>query len=196
MIRASQTDLARNVQRLLARRGWTAVELARAAGLAERTIRGLLKRTNRPHRRTLTRVATALGAPVDELFQDPSLLAHRLFDRRTNPVVEQVVAEAPELFRGWTEGEFDNLYSRFGAGGALTAEGARQAAKSINRQRELQWKVAVLMETGDADLLAEFVELLYRRAIVPPGTFDIPSGGEARTGRLEGDFAMLDPKSP
>ena len=64
---------------------------------------------------------------ADELFQDPSLLAHRLFDRRTNPLVEEVVNRQPELFVGWTERDFDELYSRFAAGGSLTEEGALAA---------------------------------------------------------------------
>lgn len=159
------TDYARNLRRLMARQGLTLDELARRSSLNLRTIKALLHTASRPHGRTLQRLAVGLAVPVDELFQDPSLLVHRLFDRRTNPIVDEVVAEQQELFRGWTEAEFDDLYSRFGHGGALTRDGAIAVASAINRRRRVQQQVALLLETGEADLLIGIVDLLYRRAL-------------------------------
>jgi len=161
-----EADYARNLRRLMARQGLTFDELARRSGLNLRTVKSLLRAESRPHGRTLQRLAAGLAVPVDELFQDPSLLVHRLFDRRTNPVVDEVVQEQQELFRGWTEAEFDDLYSRFGHGGPLTREGAIAVAESINRRRAVQQQVALLLETNEAELLIAFVDLLYRRAIV------------------------------
>ncbi len=159
----TEPDFATNLRRLLARRGLTVEDLASASGLDLRTLRGVLNSSKRPHSRTLHRLAAALEVPADELFQDPSLLAHRLFDRRTNPVVEQVVAARPELVRGWGEADFDELYSQFGHGGALTEMGVIETARGMNRRREVVEKVELIMQTAEGELLAEMIEVLYRR---------------------------------
>jgi len=159
-------DFAANLRRLMVRQGWSLGELALASGIDERTIRGILSGGQRPQNRTLQRLAETLHAPTDELFQDPSLLAHRLFDRATNPVVDEVVAAEPALFRGWSERDYDALYSRFGVGGALTRDGARAAAQAINRQRRVLDQVALILETHEADLLAAIVETLHHRVCV------------------------------
>jgi hypothetical protein len=81
-------------------------------------------------------------------------------------VVSQVVEGQQELFHGWTEAEFDDLYSRFGHGGPLTRDGAIAVARAINRRRAVQQQVGLLLETSEADLLIGLVDLLYRRALV------------------------------
>jgi transcriptional regulator with XRE-family HTH domain len=159
-------DYAANLRRIMTRQGWSLAELVLASGLDERTIRGILQGSNRPHIRTLHRLAEALGVGTDEFFQTPAVLTHRLFDRATNPLVEEVIQAEPELFANWTEAEFDSLYSRFGTGGALTREGARLAATQINQQRQILSKVALLLETQEADILIPLVETLYRRVCV------------------------------
>jgi hypothetical protein len=111
-------------------------------------------------------LAEALGVAADEFFCDRSLLARRAFDRQTNPQVEEVIAEQPHLFAGWSEADFDELYSRFGTGGALTREGAAASARRMNRTRSVQEKVSLVLETHEAELLEEFVEMLYRRVMV------------------------------
>jgi transcriptional regulator with XRE-family HTH domain len=160
-------ELAANLRRLMARHGWTVESVVEQSGLDERTIRGILSGGTRPHARTLHRLASGLGVDSDELFQDPSLLAFRLFDRHTNPLVAEVVESRPELFEGWTEADFDELYSRFGEGGSLTLEGAVAAAEAMNEKRAIHDKVALLLESSEAELLARFVELLYQRVAVP-----------------------------
>ncbi len=157
-----------NVRRLMARAGLTLAQLVAATGLCERTLKGLLAGRNKPHARTLHRLAAGLGVSTDELFQSPALLTHRLFDQRTNPVVGEVVAEHPEWFAHWTQDDFTELYSRFGTGGALTESGTAQVVLAMNRKREIQQKVAVLLETGEAELLTGFVDLLYQRVVVGP----------------------------
>jgi transcriptional regulator with XRE-family HTH domain len=134
----------------MAREGLTVSALVGRTQLNHRTIKGLLAGRQQPHSRTLHRLAAGLNVPVEELFQDAALLRHRLFDRRTNPVVEEVVAEHPQVFHGWTEANFDELASRFGAGGALTRDGALAAARAMNRRRELLSKVTLLLETSEA----------------------------------------------
>jgi transcriptional regulator with XRE-family HTH domain len=160
-------DFASNLQRLMARFGLTFDDVVKATDLNERTIKAILNGSrNKPQPRTLHKLARGLGVPADELFQNPSLLARRSFDRQTNPMVDQVAAEHPEWFEGWTETDFEEAYSRMGMGGALTAEGAREVVCEMNRKRTVQEKVSVLMETGEADLLANIVETLYQRVAV------------------------------
>ena len=156
-------QLADNLRRLMARQGVSLDELAGDSGVDRRTIAGVLHGKKRPHSRTLHRLAEALSVPADEFCQDPSLLAHRAFNRQTNPLVDEIIAERPELFAEWREADFDELYSRFGTGGALTRSGAVAAAERMNRVRAVQEKVAFVLETHEAELLEQFVELLYRR---------------------------------
>lgn len=145
-------------------------ELARASQVDERTIRSLLAGRNpKPHARTLSRLAAGLGVDADEFFRNPALDARRDFDRRTNPLVDEVIDEHPRLFVDWSEAEIEELYSHFGEGGALTKEGTLATVAAINRKREVQRKVALLLETGEADVLIGIVDLLYERVVVKPG---------------------------
>jgi lambda repressor-like predicted transcriptional regulator len=159
-------DYAANLRRLMARGGTTLADLVRQSGLDHRTLKGILSGRHRPQPRTLHRLAASFNVPVEELFQDAALLRHRLFDRNTNPAVEEVIADNPRLFHGWTQDEFDELYSRFGIGGALTTDGTIQAAEAMNRRRELLQKVALLLETNESELLTTMIETLYSRAVV------------------------------
>lgn len=161
------SDHATNLRRLMARFGLTMEMVAKRTGLDDRTIKSILTGANKPHARTLHRLAIGLAVSPDELFQDPALLAYRLFDRDTNPLVDELVAAQPELFEGWSQAAFDELYSRFGAGGSLTAEGALAAVQAMNHKRDIQNKVNVLLETSEAPLLTGFVNLLYQRVVVP-----------------------------
>jgi transcriptional regulator with XRE-family HTH domain len=151
----------------MARAGLTLDGLVEASGVDARTVKAILAdRGVRPHARTLHKLATGLGVPADELFQSPSLLAYRSFDRQTNPLVDEVVAETPSAFDGWSTTDFDELYSHFGTGGALTRDGARQVIDSINRKRDLLAKAALILETDQADVLAGVVEVLYGKVVV------------------------------
>jgi transcriptional regulator with XRE-family HTH domain len=156
--------VASNVRRLMARDGLTYTDVVAATGLDERTIRGLVRGTNHPHARTLHKLAGGLGVAVDELFQSASLLPSRqAFDRATNPLVAAVVEGQPQLFDAWSSADFDELYSQFGHGGPLNEAGVQAAAEVINTKRALLRQVCVILETGEAEMLAEFVALLYRR---------------------------------
>jgi transcriptional regulator with XRE-family HTH domain len=163
----------------MARLDLTIAQVVRQTGVDARTVKGILSGDVRPHARTLHRIAEGLGVAADELFQNPSVLAYRLFDRWTNPVVDEVTADNPELFSGWSEGDFDELYSRFGVGGPLTREGVRAAAEAMNRKRELHRKLAVVLETSHADLVAQIVDAFYRRIVVAPGASTSADRGPA-----------------
>jgi transcriptional regulator with XRE-family HTH domain len=155
--------VATNVRRLMARDGLTFDEVVQATGLDERTLRGLVRGTNKPHARTLHKLATGWGISIDELFRRPTVSTQRSFDQATNPLIENVVDEHPDLFEAWTEAEFDELYSRFGTGGPLNEPGVLAAAEAMNDRRALLKQVCVVLESSESELLAEFVELLYRR---------------------------------
>ena len=157
-------DHSANLRRLMAQHGLTLHDVVDRCGVDERTVKGILAGA-KPHARTLHRVAAGLGVPVDELFQDAARLAHRAFDRQTNPLVDEVLARRPELFAGWTQADFDELYSRFGDGGALTAQGTLDAVIAMNHKRDIHQKVALLMESSEGELLSGLVELLYSRIV-------------------------------
>jgi len=155
-----------NLRRVMAEQGLSFKEVVRRTGLDRRTISGILDGRNRPHPRTIFRLARGLGVPADEFFVSPTQLVYRRFDERTNPVVQDVVESRPELFAGWSETDFDELHSRFGAGGCLTTEGVLAAAGETNRRRELQEKFALLLESSQANVVIGIVELLYQEVIL------------------------------
>jgi len=155
-------DFAANLRRIMVRDGLTLAQVIERTGLDGRTVQSLLRADDkRPHARTLHRLAVGLGVAADELFQNPATLAHRNFDRDSNPAVDEVVEQRAELFREWTPAEFDELYSRVGTGGALTREGTLEIVAAMNRNREVHEKVALLLESGEAETLMGIVQVLY-----------------------------------
>lgn len=157
---------SQNLLRLMAAAELSVRDVAQRTGLDERTIRGITRGTHRPHARTLHHLAEGLTVPVDEFFVDPAQLLYRRFDRQTNPVVEEVLQEHGELFEGWREADFDELHSRVGLGGALTAEGTLEAVREMNHKRELHDKLDLLLETGQAKTVSGLIDLLYEQVIV------------------------------
>jgi len=155
-----------NLNRLMATEGLSIHQVAKKTGLDERTIRGILSGSNKPHAKSLHRLAEGLGVKVDEFFVDPSQLLYRRFDRQTNPVIEEVIQTNPQLFAGWTEADFDELHSRVGAGGPLTRQGAVTAAKGMNRKRQLHEKLDLLLESSQAELVAGIIELAHSQVVV------------------------------
>jgi len=154
-----------NLRRLMTRMGLTIQQVAARSRLDLRTVKGILDGSNRPHARTLHRLAAALQVSPDEFFLDPSQLIYRCFDRATNPVVAEVVESHPALFSGWTEADYEELNSRFGTGGPLTVEGTLAAVSRMNRNRKVQEKLAVLLESAHADLIRGIVEVMYDKVV-------------------------------
>lgn len=147
----------------MAREGLTLDEVVDRSGLDQRTIKGILAGVHRPHARTLNRLASGLGVSADELFTDPSLLVHRFFDRQSNPLVDEVIEQHTDVFLGWTEGDFDELYSRFGAGGALSPDGVLSTARVMQRNRQTHRKLSLLLESGSGGLVADLIDVMYLR---------------------------------
>jgi transcriptional regulator with XRE-family HTH domain len=156
--------VAGNLRRIMARDDLTFEQVVAATELDERTLRSLARGVTHPHARTLHKLAQGLGISIDELFQPVARTAPRRFDRATNSLVESCVAQHPNLFRNWSQGDFDELYSRFGTGGQLTEQGVLAAAETTNIKRDLWRQVGVILESGEADLLSQFVGVLYSRA--------------------------------
>jgi transcriptional regulator with XRE-family HTH domain len=160
--------LSINLRRLMAREGLTFDAVVAATGLDERTLRALARGATNPHARTLHKLAEGLGVSIDEFFRPPGRLASRPFDRASNSLVESVAARHREIFEDWSEAEFDELFSRFGTGGQLTEAGVLAAAEAMNAKRDVWRRISVILESGEAELLTDFVELLFRRATAKP----------------------------
>ncbi len=78
---------------------------------------------------------------------------------------DEAVAEQPDLFAGWAEADFAELYSRVGTGGGLTVDGASEAARAMNRKRALHEKLDVLLESSQAEAVAGILDVLHRGII-------------------------------
>ena len=76
-----------------------------------------------------------------------------------------MVAASPGLFEGWTEADFDELHSRFGTGGPLTAEGTLEVVHRMNGNRQVHEKLAILLESSHADLVRGIVEMMYEKVM-------------------------------
>lgn len=164
------SDHAReNLLRLMAAEGLSVRQVAERTGLDERTIRGILGDSNKPHAHTLHRLAEGLGVKVDEFFVDPAQLLYRRFDQQTNPLVAEAIEAHGELFDGWGEADFDELHSRVGTGGALTIEGALVAVRQMNQKRELHDKLDLLLESSQAEVAAGILNVLYEKVAIRGG---------------------------
>lgn len=188
-------DVLRNMR---LRKGWNMDRVAAAAGISRTTLyhleRGAIAH---PRAATLYKLARALGVPIERLqpgvsnrgpeearlfpksrASDPKVetacsqltdgVAGREFDRTTNPEVQTVAAAEPSLFDGWTEHDWDQLYSTFAVGGALTEEGVRAEAAKINRNRETIHRLHIVLETHLSEVAAGMIDTLYRMVRVQP----------------------------
>lgn len=164
-----------NLRRLMTRLGVTIDQVAAQTRLDRRTVKGILDGTNRAHARTLHRLAAGLGVSPDEFFVDPAQLVYRCFDRATNPVVAEVVEAHPGLFTGWTEADFEELHSRFGTGGPLTVEGTLATVSEMNLNRVTHERLAVLLESSQAEVVRGIVEVMYQK-LVQPSSSPLPPG--------------------
>lgn len=165
-INGDAATVAANLRRIMARDDLTFDQVVETAQLDERTLRSLARGATHAHARTLHKLAQGLGVPIDELFRPAGRTAPRQFDRATNSLIESFVGDHAEIFHKWSEGDFDELYSRFGTGGQLTEDGILAAAQATNRKRDVWRQISVILESGEAELLASFIDLLYRRVTV------------------------------
>jgi transcriptional regulator with XRE-family HTH domain len=182
-----------HLQRVMDRHGLTVDELARRSGLDDQTLRELLRDDvdARPPMPTLQQLAAGLGCDVHELSPPPPAAPRRQFDRRTNPIVDEVIAKHPRWFDGWTLEDFDDLYSRFGTGGALTWDGAVASVRTINLRREMLAKVTLLLETGEAEVLVGMIHLMYGKVILCGGSTSRLADGASGAGVASAENGVL-----
>jgi transcriptional regulator with XRE-family HTH domain len=171
---ASELTIGQRIRSARLRKGWNQLDLAAKAGVSRTTLyqleRGAIPS---PRAATLHRLASALEIPdswlnsaeLPDEFQPPRVSSlsetTREFDRQTNPYVDVVQAQFPEVFTGFTDADWDELYSTFGAGGALTEDGVLQAARLIASKRETLRRVSLLLETHLAEPTKAMVDSLF-----------------------------------
>lgn len=118
------------------------------------------------------------GLTPHSALRTPNSCGSSAFDRATNPVVTQVAAERPELFTGWSPDDWDELYSQFATGGALREEGVHATAARINHDREVLYRLRVILQTHLADVASGMVDTLYKLVSVEP-VEDTPANDDA-----------------
>lgn len=155
--------VAHNVRRLMAKHGLTYEDVVEASGLDSRTIRGIVRGVKQPHAKTVRRLAESLGVASEELFAAPTGMTAEAFDLATNPLVAEQAAARPDLFEDWTPSDYAELASRFGVGGALTAEGVLREAQRLNENRDLIDRARLVLESDQADVLAALINVLHQR---------------------------------
>jgi Predicted transcriptional regulators len=164
------------VQEACRRLGVSQKTLSQRSGLSRTTLYQLSQgKTARPQDMTVHRIATALGVSVASLTGDPEETTateqteaerFRQFNEQTNPRVEEVKEAAPELFEEWSQTDWEELYSCFGVGGALSEEGVREEARRINEKRELLRRVEVILETHLRSATIGLINSLYESVII------------------------------
>jgi transcriptional regulator with XRE-family HTH domain len=160
-------------------RGWDEVELARRADVSRTTLYHFrLGKIRRPRITTLSALAAAFELPLNRFLwghsepPGPAVSSRsgsaQEFDRSTNQAIRQVHEEHPELFTGWTDREWEELYSTFGVGGALNEDGVITNARQINESRRTRRQLDVVLETHLREVASRMIECLYRM-VVPEG---------------------------
>lgn len=163
-----QRIVSTNFRRLMAKFCLTFEQVCESSGLDERTIRGISLGKNRPHARTLAKLAAGLGVEVDVLFEPITEMPHLRFDRATNRIVEEVHTKDPAAFRDWLASDYAQLYSQVGVGGPLTEAGVLAMVREINARRELRRQAEVIYESGLGEILADIVRMMYGKVVVRP----------------------------
>jgi hypothetical protein len=123
-----------------------------------------ISRIDRRNYEQLVSVAAALGfANPDAMFHEaPSIRSASAADRATNPMIEEIRRERPELFDAFTTEDWEELYSIHGAGGALNREGVVHFAERINAKRDVRRKFEAVLETHHFRTLAAIIDVMYR----------------------------------
>ncbi|MBN1393737.1 MAG: helix-turn-helix transcriptional regulator [Pirellulales bacterium] len=155
-----------NLQRLMAAGGLSMRRVVEQTGLNARTVRGILHGGQKPRARTLHRLAHGLGVDVDEFFVDPSQLLYRRFDRRKNPVVSEVIEKRRDLFRNWSEADFDKLHNHLDGEKTPTVDETLDAVNRINSARLLHERLDLLLESPYAEIAAGMIGVLFEKTFL------------------------------
>ena len=195
------SEIVRRLRLLCAEKGWDQKELARRAGVSRTTLYHLLHgQTVRPRSSTLGRLAVALGTTVAALERprehlpqpgdkapppEPAGSRNRqhIFAGSANHCVIDVCEENPELFQGWSEQQWGELYSEAGTGARLTTARVRQVASRINAHRQTLHRLRTVLKSHLEPVATGMIDTLYRmlndpRAAGPPRTAKPDRAGE------------------
>jgi transcriptional regulator with XRE-family HTH domain len=173
--------LAAQIRAGCLRKGWNIGELARQAGISRTTLHKLERgETRKPHYPTVQGITVALEISPESVCEpspkqpeqlrnisDRNAQSSRLFDRATNNEISEVHHEFPELFSGWTDEDWDELYSTFGEGGSLNSAGVVEFAQQINCKRETLHQLQVVLETHLCPVAVNLIETLYGMVRIP-----------------------------
>ena len=173
--------LAAQIRAGCLRKGWNIGELARQAGVSRTTLYHLERGTTRkPRYPTVQGIVAALGISPESLCEpspkqpeqlrnisDRNAQGSGVFDRATNEEISEVHHEFPELFSGWADEDWDELYSTFGEGGSLNSEGVVEFAHQINLKRETLHQLQVVLETHLCPVAVNLIETLYEMVRIP-----------------------------
>jgi len=173
-------DLTAKIARLVEERGWNQEDFARIANLNRHTVREIIKNgaDRRLRNATISQCATALGLHVNELRDLPlERLLPRMHGKQlpenegglktlrargTTELVAWLEAN-PERASQITPDEADELLMMQGPTGALTRMGVEHCLELIERKRRLVRRVSAIAGTDYADLLEQFVGLLFEK---------------------------------
>ncbi|MGC4005755.1 MAG: helix-turn-helix transcriptional regulator [Pirellulales bacterium] len=160
--------LAANLRRILDSRGMTVAELSRASDLTTSTIDGALVGAHKVHGKTVDKLVKALGIERGELFVDNIVLPDEIVDATQLDIPQHIqrwITEDAATFVGWTRRDFAMLMNKLGA--RPTVWEFREMALTVQGYRRTLAKVRTIIQTGEADLFCEMVEVFYRRAVGP-----------------------------
>lgn len=173
------------VQKACRKLGISQTELSQRSGVSRSTLYQLAQgKTATPHAETAHRLASALGVSVESLFESNAIDEENeppqsstdqptsQYDRLTNPQVDIIRQQEPSLFSHWSRQDWDEIYSCFGVGGALTPEGVKIEAARINEKRELLRKVEVILETHLRETTVQVIQSLYDSVVIHPRSPD------------------------
>ena len=166
----SVEQISLQIEACCVEREWDASELAERSGVSRTTLYHLRSgKIQRPHMSTLKSIAEAFGLSLQEFLRSDdqrydrkfAVSSSTAFDRLTNSQVDGVVQEHPALFSGWSDFEWEELYSTFGVGGELSEEGVIECAGRINQNREIGHQLAIVLETHLRDVAVSMIKSLY-----------------------------------
>lgn len=159
------------LRNLLARRRLTVGELSALSGVSAATLRRWSRwGAARPKHEHLIAVARALGIDDPWWAFGPSgtASAPAAADRATNPEVDDLRRERPDLFAGLSPRDIEELYSARGVGGSLTPDGVLATLEALHQRRELRRKFEAVLQTHHRQALASVIELMYRDVVLSP----------------------------
>jgi transcriptional regulator with XRE-family HTH domain len=185
----SRHDVAGKIARLVEERGWNQEDFARIANLNRHTVREIVKSGGgrRLRNATVSQCAAALGLQVNELRDLPleRLLPRmhgsptdddggrkRLQERASSPELLAWLERNPDRAGQFTAEEADELLTMQAPGGALGRMGVEHCVEVVERKRRLLRRVAAIASTDYADLLEQFVGLLFEKVQTPRQTVD------------------------